>query len=149
MEETAKRNGFRLHEKNYYWNIFRNLSKTNSYLSIAKYKQKVLAIDLVIIFGGIANYVFGGLSNEERNRMPAHVAQWKAICYAKQCNCAYYNFGGISTDNNLYKGWDGLTTFKKKFGGKEVGHSDFFDIVVNPLWYHLYNFRKLIKKIGV
>ncbi|MEX0918906.1 MAG: peptidoglycan bridge formation glycyltransferase FemA/FemB family protein [Candidatus Paceibacterota bacterium] len=150
MTGTAKRNGFSLHQRDYYKNIFQNLSKTeNNYLAVAKYEQKVLAIDLVIVFGKIANYVFGGSSNEERNRMPTYLAQWKAICYAKQLNCSYYNFGGISTENKIYKGWDGLTIFKKKFGGQEVTHSDFFDLIVNPFWYYLYNFRKRIKKISL
>lgn len=149
MIETAKRNKFGLHPKNYYENIFRNLSKTNSYLSIARYGEKILAIDLIIIFGKIANYVFGGSSNDERNRMPTYLAQWKAICYAKQLNCNYYNFGGISTENNIYKGWDGLTIFKKKFNGEEIIHSDFFDVVINPFWYHLYNFRKRLKEINI
>jgi len=147
MSGTAERNGFSLHKKDYYKNIFQNLSKINSYLSIAKYGEKILAIDLIIVFGKVANYVFGGSSNEERNRMPTYLAQWKAICYAKQLNCEYYNFGGIATENKIYKGWDGLTIFKKKFGGKEITHSDFFDVVVSSFWYHLYNFRKLIKKI--
>lgn len=147
MAETAKRNCFSLHQKSYYKNIFQNLSKIeNTYLSIAMYGQKVLAIDLVIVFGGIANYVFGGSSSDERNRMPTYLAQWKAICYAKQIGCNYYNFGGISTKDKTYKGWDGLTIFKKKFGGKEVKHSDFFDVIVSPFWYHLYNFRKRLKK---
>jgi len=147
MTETAKRNCFSLHQKSYYKNIFQNLSKIeNVYLSIAMYGQKVLAIDLVIVFSGIANYVFGGSSSDERNRMPTYLAQWKAIYYAKKINCNYYNFGGISTEDKTYKGWDGLTIFKKKFGGKEVKHSDFFDVVVSPFWYHLYNIRKCLKK---
>lgn len=149
MAGTAKRNGFSLHQKIYYENIFQNLPKINSYLSITRYGQKILAIDLIIVFGKTANYVFGGSSNEERNRMPTYLAQWKAICYAKQLNCTYYNFGGVATENKTYKGWDGLTVFKKKFGGTEMAHSDFFDIVINPFWYQLYNFRKYIKKISL
>lgn len=149
MAGTAKRNGFSLHHKNYYKNIFQNLSETNSYLSIARHGQKVLAVDLIIVFGKIANYVFGGSSNEERNRMPTYLAQWKAICYAKRLNCTHYNFGGIATRNKIYNGWDGLTIFKKKFGGEEIAHSAFFDVVVSPFWYHLYNFRKRIKKINL
>jgi len=147
--QTAKRDGFSIHQKNYYEGIFQNLHKTNAYLSVAKHGQIILAIDLVIVFGKIANYVFGGSSNEERNRMPTYLAQWKAICHAKKLNCDFYNFGGITTENKIYKGWDGLTLFKKKFGGKEITHSDFFDVVVNPFWYHLYNFRKCIKKINL
>jgi lipid II:glycine glycyltransferase (peptidoglycan interpeptide bridge formation enzyme) len=146
MTETAKRNGFSLHQKSYYENIFKNLPP-NSYLSIAKYGQKILVANLIIVFGKVANYVFGGSSNEERNRMPTYLAQWKAICYAKKLGCNFYNFGGILTENKIYKGWEGLTTFKKKFGGKEIRHSNFFDVVINPFWYWLYNLRKCIKKI--
>lgn len=149
MAGTAKRNGFSLHTKEYYKNIFQNLDKTNSYLSIASYNQKILAIDLIIVYGTIANYVFGGSCNEERNRMPTYLAQWKAICYAKQLGCVDYNFGGIAIENNIYKGWDGLTLFKRKFGGREIIHSDFFDIVANPILYLLYNLRKRIKKMNI
>ena len=73
---------------------FENLSRTSSYLSVARYGEKILAIDLVIVFGKTANYVFGCSSNEERNRMPAYLAQWEAICYAKELNCDYYNLVG-------------------------------------------------------
>jgi len=146
MLETAKRDGFNLHPKTYYENIFRNLSKTNSYLSIARYGQKILVVNLIVVFGKVANYVFGGSSNEERNRMPTYLAQWKAICYAQKLNCDYYNFGGIADENKIYKNWEGLTTFKKKFGGEKVVHSDFFDVVVDPFWYYVYNFRKYLKK---
>lgn len=147
MSETAQRNSFSLHQKDYYKNIFQNLSKINAFLSVAKYKEKILTIDLIIVFGKVAHYVFSGSSNEERDRLPTYLALWRAICYAKQLNCDYYNFGGIATDNKIYKGWEGLTSFKKKFGGQIVTHSDFFDLVINPFWYYFYNFRKLIRKI--
>lgn len=147
MSTTSERNHFGLHSKKYYENIFRNLSKENSYLLIAKFEGKVLAIDVVMVFGGVANYVFGASSDEERTRLPAYLGLWKAICYAKKIGCEYYNFGGITPENDDFKGWDGLTKFKKRFGGKEVKHSDFFDVIVSPFWYHLYNFRKRIKNI--
>ncbi len=147
MIKTAKRNNFSLHKKSYYSDIFRSLSEIeNAYLSIARYGQTVLTVDLIIVSGGIANYVFGGSSNEEKNRMPTYSAHWKAIGYAKQLNCSYYNFGAVSSEEETYKGWDGLTVFKKKFGGKEVKHSDFFDLIVSPLWYYFYNLRKRFKK---
>ena len=147
MSITSKRNSFSLHPKDYYKNIFKNLSKAkNSYLSVAKYNQAILSIYLIIPFGGIANYVFGCSSNEEKNRMPTYLAHWKAICHAKRLNCIYYNFGGVDAEGRVYKNLSNLTIFKKKFGGKEMTHSDFFDIVTSPFWYRLYNFRKYIKE---
>ena len=148
MTETAKRNGFSLHPKGYYKGIFENLHASNAYLSIARYEEKILVIDLIIIFGKIANNIFGGSSSEEKTRMPSYLAQWEAIRYAKKLGCDYYNFGGISAEGKVYKGWEGLTFFKKKFGGEEVKHSDFFDVVVDPFIYNLYKLRKLVRKIA-
>ena len=79
--------------------------------------------------------------------MPTYAAQWKAIVQAKKVGCTAYNFGGVAPVGNMYKGWEGLTIFKQKFGGYEVRHSDFYDAVIQPFWYHLYNARKLVKKL--
>ena len=146
MSCTAERNKFALHPKAYYECIFQNLNKAeNSYLSVAKYKDKILVINLIVIFGKTAAYVFSCSNNEERNRAPSYQALWKAILHAKKLNMRYFNFGGISNGDPLYKSWEGLTSFKKKFGGKEARHSDFFDLVINPFWYQLYILRKRIK----
>ena len=146
MLSTSIRNGFSLHDKEYYKNIFKDLKSENAYLSIASLGEKILVIDLIIQYGQIANYVFGGSSNEHRNFAPTYLAIWTAICQAKRNGNSYFNFGGIST-GKIYKGWDGLTAHKKKFGGFEVVHSNFFDIVVRHSWYYLYNAIKVFKKI--
>jgi lipid II:glycine glycyltransferase (peptidoglycan interpeptide bridge formation enzyme) len=113
---------------------------------VSSFEGKVLAVNLIIVSGGIANYVFGASSDEEKNRMPTYIAQWKGILQAKSLGCTAYNFGAVTSDNDAHKGWEGLTIFKKKFGGYEVAHADFYDVVTQPVWYHVYNFRKLIKR---
>lgn len=146
MAQTAKRNGFTLHPKEYYRHIF-HTPPPHSYLSLARFGEKILAIDFIVIFSGVAHYVFGASSDEEKNRMPTYAAQWKAIRHAMQRGCAAFNFGGIATDRMPVRGWEGLTRFKKHFGGREVIHSNFFDVVINHLWYWLYVIRKRIKSI--
>lgn len=146
MLKTASRNNFSLHPRKYYENIFDTLETIpNSYLAIARHKETVLAIDLTITYGRVATYVFGASSSSERNRMPSFAVLWQAITHAKHLGCTHYNFGAISTEKDVHKGWSGLTTFKKRFGGAEALHSDFFDVVVNPFWYHMYNLRKRFK----
>jgi lipid II:glycine glycyltransferase (peptidoglycan interpeptide bridge formation enzyme) len=146
MTETAGRNGFHLHEKNYYKGVFENLPNIpNSYLVVARYGEKILVIDLLIVWGGIGNHVFGCSSNEERTRLPNYLAQWAAIRHAKKIGCSSYNFGGITTKEHPNAGWEGLTRFKKRFGGREVRHSEFFDAVASPFWYGLYNLRKRLQ----
>jgi len=148
MTGTAKRNGFGLHAREYYLAVFNNLAKIqNAYLVIAKYEEKILLIKMIIIYNGVANDVFTGSSNEERNRRPTYLAIWKAVLQAKKLNCKYYNFGGITDGENNSPDWGGITSFKKKFGGFEVKHSNFYDVVTNPLIYYLYNLRKFLKSL--
>lgn len=145
MSETANRDGFNLHPKEYYKAIFKSLEGTKSFLVIAKFKEKVLAVNLIIVFGKVANYVFGSSRDEERKKMPTYLAQWEGFLKAKELGCTEYSFGGISAGIDKYKGWDNLTLFKKKFPGSEAQHSKFVDVVSEPFWYYLYNFRKLLK----
>lgn len=147
MKITSKRNSFSLHPKDYYRSIFENLNQRNAFLVIAKYQEKILAIDLVIMYGDIAHYVFACSSNEERNRAPAFGAIWTCIRHAKSLGFKYFNFGGITTPEDPNPNWEGLTSFKKKFNGFEVKHSPFYDLVFNKLIYRLYNFRKYLKNI--
>lgn len=146
LEETASRNHFHLHEKSYYQYIFENPPK-DAFLSVAKFENTILAVGLTVVFGKTANYIFAGSCDQERERMPSYAVQWHAIRHAKSLGCSFYNFGGITTEDEKIKDWNGLTRFKKRFGGGAVRHSDFFDVVVEPFWYVLYNTRKLCKKV--
>ena len=143
MSETSQRNGFGLHSKEYYKGVFDNLSNdNNSYLVIAKHEEKILIIDVIIVFGKTANYVFGASSNEFRDTLPSYKAQWEAILHAKKIGCTIYNFGGVSI-NSQSKKWEGLSAFKKRWGGEILEHSPFYDIITQPFWYFLYKIKKL------
>lgn len=148
LNTTSERNIFSLHHIEYYKNIFKESSEShNIFLSVATFEEKILAIDFVFIFGQTANYVFGGSSSEYRNLCAPHLAQWRALLYAKNLGLEFYNFGGIEDpERKIYKGWEGLTSFKQKFGGEVLKHSNFYDAVSNRFWYFLYNIRKFILK---
>jgi len=146
MRKTAIRNGFNLHTKKYYQVVFDSIEKSkNGFLILAKIKGEIVVAELFVICGDTATYLFAGSSDEGRNMCPTYSAQWSAIRYAKKLGLRYYNFGGIAEEGDKKSGWHGLTSFKKKFGGIEVIHSDFFDLVLNPIWYAAYFLRKLIK----
>jgi peptidoglycan pentaglycine glycine transferase (the first glycine) len=144
MLATAERNKFSLHPKEYYRGIFENLSSERGYLVVSKYEGEVLSSSLICVFAGVANYVFGG-SGEDRKHTPSYLAQWESVKHAKSIGCDSYSFGGISTEEFPVSGWKGITQFKKRFGGAEVSHGEFLDVVIQPLFYYLYVLRKFLK----
>ncbi len=146
MSTTAKRNGFHLHPRHYYEQIFKTPPGDHQlFLVIARNEQTVLAINLILGYGHEAYYLFAASSNEQRELKPAYLAQWASLKESKRRGYTRYNFGGISAADSD-PSWAGLTAFKKKFGGAIVTHSPFYDQVYKRVWYYIYCLRKQLKQ---
>ena len=147
LSETAKRNNFSLHQKIYYQNILKNCEKNkNAFLVLAKYKDKIFAASLILLFGETAYSVFGGLDDKFKNLRAPRLVHWRGIIESKNRGCKFYNFGAVSSDND-YKSFEGISRFKKGFGGQMAEYSDSYDLVLKPFWHWLYNFYKKFKQI--
>ncbi len=150
MDRTAKRNNFKLHPEFYYKNILENCEENkNAFLALSKYNDKILAINLILLFGETAYFVFGGSSDEYKNLMAPHLSHWQGIIEAKRRNCKIYNFGAVdsgkfSAQGGPASGWEGISIFKKRFGGQLLEYSDSYDLILKPFWYRLYNLRKWV-----
>ena len=148
MKKTAERNKFGLHSKIYYENIFENCEKNkNAFLAIAKYGSKILAINLILLYGEVSYFVFGASSDDFKNLMAPHLLHLKTIIEVKKLGIKIYNFGAVdkgsfSALDGPASGWEGISRFKKRFGGELLEYSDSYDLVLKPVWYYLYNLRK-------
>ncbi|MFA6050719.1 MAG: peptidoglycan bridge formation glycyltransferase FemA/FemB family protein [Candidatus Paceibacterota bacterium] len=146
MKKTAKRNQFTLHDDFYYKTFFEEVAERgNGFLIEASLSGELLASHLVIVEGDVAHYVFGGTSDTKKEICAPFLAHFNGMKEAKLLGAKYYNFGGINEAGSAPH-WEGVTAFKKRFGGHVVAHSEYFDVVIRPFWYHLYNFRKFIKR---
>lgn len=142
LEETAKRDNFNLHPKDYYLNILEILDSNNAFLAVARYDSNILLVNLVLLYGKTAYFIFGGSSGEHKNLMFSHLAQWESIKEAKTRGLAVYNFGGVQGSDKDYENYEGISVFKKRFGGLLLEYSDSYDLILKPLLYKLYNLRK-------
>jgi lipid II:glycine glycyltransferase (peptidoglycan interpeptide bridge formation enzyme) len=144
LSKTSRRDGFKTHPKNYYWQMLNSLaprpSQTltpNVALYFAKYQNKVLAANLIMFFDDTVTYLHGASSSEHRNVMAPHLLHWSIISEAKRLGFKYYDFWGIDEAK-----WPGITRFKKSFGGFEISYLGTFDLPVNKLWYKIYYLAK-------
>ncbi|MEK7066443.1 MAG: peptidoglycan bridge formation glycyltransferase FemA/FemB family protein [Patescibacteria group bacterium] len=144
--ETAIRDRFTEYPKEYYLNIFKNCEKNkNCFLNVVRLNGEVLLVNIFIVFGDTASWLFSGSSNKERQTGYTYLAQWRTIQEAKRMGLKYYNFGGVEPlgkTYKTYKGWAGLTDFKRRFGGFQLEYSDPYDVVANKFWYAIYLIKK-------
>ena len=91
-------------------------------------------------------YYMQSAADIEYKKLPATVALLTtAIFDAKEQGIKNFDFWGIAPEGAPDSHpWKGFTKFKQSFGGEPVHYAGTYDIILNPLKYHLYHsFRKI------
>lgn len=161
--ETTRRDGFQSHPKKYYQTMLNALKGAQKSFSdrpaarlfLAEYQGEILVANIVIFFGSRAIYLHGASSSKNRNVMAPYLLQWEQIKAARLLGCKEYDFWGIApsssekkaVDPRGEKNWEGITRFKKGFGGQDVNYFGAFDIIYEPLVYGAIKIAKKIKNI--
>jgi lipid II:glycine glycyltransferase (peptidoglycan interpeptide bridge formation enzyme) len=140
MEMTAKRDTFQHHRRAYYREMYRILGQTGFLkMFLAEYQGKVIAANLVVLFGDCATYVHGASGDDNREVMAPHLLQWRQIIEAKKSGFKYYDFWGIApTGADEKHPWQGLTRFKSGFSGRQFNYLGAYDLILDTFWYRIY-----------
>jgi peptidoglycan pentaglycine glycine transferase (the first glycine) len=148
LKATGERDDWGVHEEEYYlqaWRIFAPEERLK--LLLAYYGEELLAGLMVFAFGSRAWYLYGASSDRHRNRMPNHLLQWRAMCWAKERGCSSYDLWGIPEEAGLEQEEDmealldrgglwGVYRFKRGFGGRPIRCTS-YDYVYSRLLYWL------------
>ncbi len=136
LEETRKRDGFRLHSKAYYQAM---IASGAVELRTIWNEGTMLAGVLLAYFGDTVTYVHGASSSKQRALMAPYALQWDAITSACDAGYQWYDWHGVDE-----KKWPGVTRFKMGFGGETIRYPGTFDLPLDRLQYAGYTiFRRL------
>jgi peptidoglycan pentaglycine glycine transferase (the first glycine) len=151
MEVTGGRDGFGVHSREYYQKAYDLFHPTGmAEILLAEYDSKPLAALMVFALGQRAYYLYGASTDEERNRMPTYLLQWRALQWAKVHGCTEYDLWGVPDADeetleaqfeNRQDGLWGVYRFKRGFGGEVKRAAQALDKVYMPLLYRLYLWR--------
>ncbi|MBT4384492.1 peptidoglycan bridge formation glycyltransferase FemA/FemB family protein [Candidatus Peregrinibacteria bacterium] len=134
LEETAERDGFHLHEKDFYKQFFELLGD-KARLFLAHHDHDLLGGILVTYFGNTATYYFGASSNKQRQKMAPYAMQWHAIQEAKTHGMKTYDFLGVAPEGDSGHVLAGVTQFKTRFGGERIAYHKPRVFVYKSAWY--------------
>lgn len=150
MDETAKRNNFTPFNNTYYENAFKILESYNknnsiikSWLTITKFKDKILTISLFVGYDNVVYYLYSCSSNEHRDKYPVYASIWHTIKKAKELGYKYLNLGNVDYINE--KKYSTLTLFKQRFGGDYVFHRNLCTLITDYKYYYIFDIYKKIK----
>lgn len=145
LGETGARNAFFLHKKEYYRALFQAQSDLfSNELFFAVIEGNVRAAALVNFYqpSGMAVYLHGASSRDQKELMAPYLLHWRIIQEAKKRGLKGYDFWGIDEQK-----WPGITRFKLGFGGKRIAYPPSVDMLYRPWMYQGYRFYQVWKKL--
>jgi len=145
-QKTVKRHYFSPFSLDYLKNEFLAFLPDDQILIfLAKYRNEILASDIILFWQGIAFYHHGASSLKYPKIPASYLLQWETIREAKMRNCQLYNFWGIAESalKNKNHPWWGLTLFKMGFGGCKKEYVKTQDFPVSKKYW----FNFLIEKV--
>ncbi|PKL36490.1 hypothetical protein CVV38_01125 [Candidatus Peregrinibacteria bacterium HGW-Peregrinibacteria-1] len=142
LQETTGRDGFSGHPLDYYQKMLTTLFPSAT-LYIAENNQgKIISAAIITYFKTTATYYYGVSSNQDRNLMSPYLLHWQVMKDAKEAGCESYDLFGIAPPASPHHPWQGVTEFKKKFGGTDQQYIPASEKPLKPLLYFLYRLYK-------
>lgn len=140
-EETSKRAGFNLHDRQYYYDVFDKLGD-HSPVFAAYVDDQPIAFLWLAISADVAFELYGGMNNLGQQLRSNYALKWHAIRKCKEWGLSRYDFGG------LIEG--GVTTFKMGWASEETKLAGTFDRPLSP-FYSLWTIglpvaKKIVRK---
>lgn len=137
--ETNQRHGIRSHSHEYYQAMADKLSAKEMLEFCAAYHEdELLAMNIMIKCGDTMTYLHGGATHHKKNLMAPYLLQWRSIQRAKEQGFYWYDFYGVSPQEQPGHALAGVTRFKIGFGGEELSYPGTFEFPISSAWYNIY-----------
>ncbi len=146
-QQTGARNAFGVHSAAYFETVYDLFMPRYGALLLAEHDGELLAAIMVFALGDTAWYLYGASSRAHSKLYATYGIQWRAMQWAKQRGCRYYDFWGVpdcdeSTLEAQFKtrsdGLWGVYGFKRGWGGIVRRSLGAWDLAWNPLVYQAY-----------
>jgi lipid II:glycine glycyltransferase (peptidoglycan interpeptide bridge formation enzyme) len=102
----------------------------------AEYQGTRIATALVVYSGRTATYYYGGSRAIHRNVMAPYLLHFEIMRTAKRRGCLSYDLFGVTPQGGPSDGWQDISIFKRKFGGRDVRFVPTLEQIYDQTAYH-------------
>jgi lipid II:glycine glycyltransferase (peptidoglycan interpeptide bridge formation enzyme) len=134
--ETFDRKGRRGRSSGYFHDLIPQLlAADRGSIFFAEYQGTRIATALVVYSGCMATYYYGGSRAIYRNVMAPYLLHFEIMRTAQRRGCRSYDLFGISPQGRPSDGWQDISIFKRKFGGRDVRFVPTLEQIYDPAAY--------------
>lgn len=138
ISATTTRQNFSTYQIDYFINQYTQLKNSGLKLYLAKYNNQYISGALINTYNNIGYYSHGGsINNKEIQKFGAsYLLHWKIIEDLKNNGYKIYNMWGVVPENvKTNSTMNGVSDFKKRFGGAQINYVGGLDIKSNLKYY--------------
>ena len=157
--ETNLRNQIKSHPESYYRSLLAVIGQAGlATMHIASIGDQPVSAMILIRHEGVATYLFGASSSEDRNTMASYLLHWQTMLWAKEQGDRLYDWWGIRVDAEMASGSFsddanisqimpapgksfGVTRFKLGFGGHIHIYPPAYVRSYSSFWYNAFKLR--------
>lgn len=116
--QTCLRNHITLHDLSYFTSLYEAEDENAGIALLIAYHDGLPVSAMFLSRSALrATYLFGASSSDKRNTMSTYLLQWHAMKLAKLWGCVEYDMFGVAPSTMQAHPMQGLSRFKKGFGG--------------------------------
>lgn len=144
--ETAERQHFVSFSKEYLRKEFATFAAQNcATLIFGTYRGEIISAAFIVLTPWSAFYHHGASIPKYTNVPASQLVQWHAILEAKRRGCEKYNFWGVVPETAVKHPWQGLSRFKRGFGGYTEAYVHAVDLPLAWRYWLTYTIERVRK----
>ena len=150
LADTAERGDFRIRSREFFAALAEPLVASGDwFLSLARFEGTPLAGMIAPRTGDRAYYLYGASIRDKelgKKRGP-HAALAGLMRALREDGTETLDMWGVREpdDETVDPSWEGFSYFKRQFGGTPLRHTGTFDIVIDPTWNRIRDWRERLR----
>ena len=150
LAETSDRQGFRIRSRGFLGRLSGPLAASGDwFMALAEHDGAALAGAIAVRTGERAFYLYAASTRDRdlaRKRGP-YAAMADLQRTLKEAGTATLDLWGVREpdDDSVDLSWEGFSLFKRRFGGTPLRHPGAFDLVIDPTWNRIRDWRERLR----
>jgi lipid II:glycine glycyltransferase (peptidoglycan interpeptide bridge formation enzyme) len=150
LGETAERGDFRIRSRDFLAHLAAPLAASGDwFMALAEHEGRLLAGAIAPRTGDRAYYLYAASSRDRelaRKRGPyaAMAALQRAL---REAGTSSLDLWGVREpdDQTVDASWEGFSLFKRRFNGEPLRHPGTFDVIIDPTWNRIRDWRERLR----
>ncbi len=153
LAETSERGGFRIRSRDFLGRLATALAASGDwFLALAEHEGTALAGAVAPRTGERAFYLYAASTRDVelgRKRGP-YAAMAELQRALREDSTDSLDLWGVREpdDETVDASWEGFSVFKRRFGGTPLRHPGTFDIVIDPTWNRIRDWRERLRSLA-